>query len=115
MIVKRGEMADNNPSVPSVDVKFDVSDPPASAKKILEALRLGEKNQAMASSLLDVQPVTGGITNTLFKCTVCNLFTHSREHKHTLTNGMNTTVLRGSRWLRSPVSVDTRLRSRGHD
>ncbi len=82
MIVKLGEMADNNPSVPSVDVKFDVSDPPASAKKILEALCLGEKNQAMTSSLLDVQPVTGGITNTLFKCTVCNLFTHSRTQTH---------------------------------
>ncbi len=76
------------PSVPSVDVKFDVSNPLASAKEIFDALSLHEQNQEMASSLLDAQPVMGGITNTLFKCTVICMFSYLIKHAwhHTTDN-----------------------------
>jgi hypothetical protein len=59
-----------NDRVPSVDVRFYVSSPRESAIEILEALGVHKRDETMSTVPLDVQPVTGGITNTLFKCTV---------------------------------------------
>jgi thiamine kinase-like enzyme len=50
--------------VPSIETHFDLSDPKNSATKILRALQL----QPDQTSVSDMQPVTGGSTNTLFRC-----------------------------------------------
>ncbi len=64
------DSTDHADAVPTVDTYFDLCDAKNSAAVILQAIAIQARDEKMAAPLLDMQPVTGGATNSLFKCTL---------------------------------------------